>query len=127
MRSGWEDCEDLCVMELYPVHGPSWDRWGEFLPGRSVAAITARARRLGVRVGPSVVSERRAGAAAASNRARSLQREAEAEAAPEVMRLMGKGLAPSKIDRTLGLVPGTAVAALARAWREDAEKAKEKE
>lgn len=125
MRPGWTEREDLCVRELYPLHGTNWDRWGEFLPGRSVPAIAARARKLGVQVGPAVVRERREVAAAASNRAQALQREAESEAAPEVMRLMHEGIAPSEIDGRLGLAPGTAVRAATRAWREDAERSKE--
>ena len=46
----WDALEDSALWSHFPEHGRDWDGWDRVLPGRSRAAISARASRLGVRM-----------------------------------------------------------------------------
>ena len=113
-RGPWEAWEDDVVRELYPIHGPSWDRWGEVLPGRTGSSVANRARRLGVRMSPTVLTEARSRASAKGNATKAAK---EAALEREVMALLDRGLPPSAIDVRLGLGPGTARRVISKRWR----------
>lgn len=46
----WTPEEDEVLRLNYADHGPSWGTWAALLPGRSRAAVSYRARALGLRV-----------------------------------------------------------------------------
>lgn len=92
----WSTEEDFALRACYRDRGHRWAGWTDLLPGRSYESIRKRALRLGL-ARNAVVMER---------------------PAAEVMALMRTGVAPSDIDKTLGLAPGTAHSRIIAAWAE---------
>ena len=55
--SRWTAAEDAALLDHFCDHGGGWDGWDELLPGRSRAAIWARAHSLGIRMSKAARSE----------------------------------------------------------------------
>lgn len=49
MSDRWSDVELVRLATLLPAHGCSWELWPEALPGRSMRAIMAQAKRIGLK------------------------------------------------------------------------------
>lgn len=51
-RGRWTERERWRLATLLPRHGREWDGWAEALPGRTLDAIEAMARKMGIRPKP---------------------------------------------------------------------------
>ena len=51
-RGRWTERERWRLATLWPRHGREWEGWAEALPGRTIDAIEAMARKMGLRPKP---------------------------------------------------------------------------
>lgn len=68
MSSRWSSEEDSVLISFYPSYGAMWGEWKHYLPGRSDAAIVARAHRLGLYLSEEAYAAGKAKAYAALGR-----------------------------------------------------------
>ena len=109
--SRWTAAEDAALLDHFCDHGGSWDGWDELLPGRSRAAIWARAHSLGIRMSKAARSESHS----RGQRARFDERWRDPYEGI-VVRLMARGKTCAEIDEMHHRHPGTARRVLVARW-----------
>lgn len=123
----WSDAEDNSVRQFYPRHGMRWEGWAEVLPNRSMRAIDARAKRLGVQGPPRPEPKyprrvRRKGGDDSHYKLPTPNLFNVPDPNESyVMSCMRQLMAPSDIDRARHWIPGTAKRIILRKWSRENE------
>lgn len=117
----WTDAEVEALRVHFPRHGPSWDGWDGILDHRSYAAIKSMARRLCLEM------EGRPRASIEGRLREADARVYDIRPTPDpneglVLELLGRGHAPSAIDRRMHWTPGRTRQILTARWAREKER-----